>query len=232
MGFWSRIAGRALARLEDARSLKRPPGPPESDPAFAAAVTALGAKLARADGRADPIEFDAFAEVFQPDARSAPGVRRLYNLARQTSAGYEAYARRLAKRYRASPQVLEDVIEGLCHIAASDGVATEAERDYLRTVADLFGLHPLTYRRIEATWFGLAQDDPYAVLGLSPDAPVPALREARRRLLLQAHPDTVRARGLPEEYVEVFTARAAAINAAFDAAMRDRLDPAEVAEPA
>jgi hypothetical protein len=33
-------------------------------------VTALGAKLARADGRADGLEFDAFAEVFTPEEGS------------------------------------------------------------------------------------------------------------------------------------------------------------------
>ena len=37
-----------------------------------------------------------------------------------------------------------------------------------------------------------------------------------------AHPDRARARGLPSEFIEVAEAKAAAINAAFDAIMRER----------
>jgi DnaJ like chaperone protein len=199
-----------------------PPGLPGEDPAFSTAVTALGAKLARADGRADSGEFAAFAEVFQPDLESQADVRRLYDLARQTTHGFESYARRLAKRYRACPQLLEDVLDGLFHIAASDGAITFDELDYLEQVSGLFGLSPLTFRRIKAIHLGLAADDPYAVLGVPADAPDDVVHSAWRSALLEVHPDRVLARGLPAEYVEVAQTKAAAINAAYDAVNRER----------
>jgi DnaJ like chaperone protein len=199
-----------------------PLGLPGEDPAFSTAVTALGAKLAKADGRADADEFAAFAEVFQPDAGSEADVRRLYDLARQTTLGFESYARRLAKRYRICPQLLEDVLDGLFHIAAADGAVSVDELDYLEQVSALLGLSPLTFRRIKATHLGLAADDPYAVLGVAPDAPDEAVHSAWRAALSEAHPDRVLARGLPAEYVEVAQAKAAAINAAFDAVNRER----------
>jgi len=229
MGFWSKIASLAAKKPDGAECTECPPGLPGEDPAFSTAVTALGAKLAKADGRADGGEFAAFAEVFQPDPGSERNVQMLYDLARQTTRGYESYAKRLAKRYRSCPQLLEDVLDGLFHIAVSDGAASEDELTYLATVADLFGLSPLTFRRIRATHLGAAADDPYVVLGVPADAPDEEVRAARRRLLADSHPDRVRARGLPEEFLDVFQAKAAAINEAFDAVMRERRELAPAA---
>lgn len=222
MGFWTRIARLAARRPDGAECDQCPPGLPGEDPAFTTAVTALGAKLAKADGRADQSEFGAFSEVFQPEPGSERNVRQLYDLARQTTAGYESYARRLAKRYRGCPQLLEDVVDGLFHVAVADGLATPEELSYLGRVAELFGLSPLTFRRIKATHLGVGADDPYVVLGVPSDASDETLRAARRRLLADCHPDRVKTRGLPDEFVEVFESKAAAVNAAFDAAMRER----------
>ena len=162
--------------------------------------------------------------MFQPEPGSERNVRLLYDLARQTTRGYESYARRLAKRYRTCPQLLEDVLDGLFHVAVSDGVVTGEELEYLERVSDLLGLSPLVFRRVKATHLGAAADDPYVVLGVEPDAPDSEVREVRRRLLADAHPDRVRARGLPEEFIEVFNAKAAGINEAYDAVMRERRD--------
>ena len=222
MSFWRRIASRAAKRVDGAECLECPPGLPGEDPAFSTAVTALGAKLAKADGRADGLEYDAFAEVFTPEEGSQRNVERLYDLARQTTHGYESYARRLAKRYRNCPQLLEDVVDGLFHIAKSDGATTDRELAYLQRVAELFGLSDLQFRRVKATHLGMAPDDPYAVLNIEPDASDEAVRAAWRRALSDAHPDRVIARGLPPEYVEVAEAKSAALNAAFDAVMRER----------
>src|SRR4051812_49381089 len=99
MSFWRKIAGLAVRNLDEAECAECPPGLPGEDPAFSTAVTALGAKLAKADGDAHADEYAAFAEVFQPEPASMGNVRRLYQLARQTTRGFESYARRLQKRY-------------------------------------------------------------------------------------------------------------------------------------
>ena len=222
MSFWRKIASRALRRVDGAECPDCPPGLPGEDPAFSTAVTALGAKLARADGDARRLEFDAFSQVFTPEEGSERDIERLYQLARQTTRGYESYARRLAKRYRNCPQLLEDVLDGLFHIATSDGAMTERELSYLQRVAELFGLSPLQFRRIKAPHLGLGPEDPYAILNVAPDAPDEAVRAAWRRALSEAHPDRVIARGLPPEYLEVAQAKSAALNAAFDRVMRER----------
>lgn len=222
MSFWRKIAGLAVRNFDEADCPVCPPGLPGEDPAFTTAVTALGAKLARADGQANAGEFDAFAEVFQPEPGSEGAVRRLYQLARQTTRGFESYARRLAKRYRHCPQLLEDVVDGLFYVATSDGAVTADELAYLERVSVLFGQSPLTFRRLKATHLGLEREDPYAVLGVLHDASDVDVRTAWKSQLAEAHPDRARARGLPDEFIEVAEAKAAAINAAFDTVMRER----------
>lgn len=222
MSFWRNIAGLAARRVDAAECTECPPGLPGEDPAFTTAVTALGAKLSKADGFSTSDEFERFSEVFQPDEGSERNIHRLYDLARQTTRGYESYARRLAKRYRGCPQLLEDVVDGLFHIAASDGAVTGDELAYLEHVGELLGLSPLTIRRLKATHLGHGEDDPYLVLGVPHDAPDAVLRAAWKAQLSSAHPDRARARGLPAEFIEVAEAKAAAINSAFDAIMRER----------
>src|SRR3954467_285506 len=168
--FWRNIAGLAARRVDDAACAECPPGLPGEDPAFSTAVTALGAKLAKADGHADHHEFAAFSEVFTATPEAERNVRRLYELAGQTTHGFESYAKRLAKRYRRCPQLLEDVLEGLFHIAASDGAITDHELEYLERVARLFSVPARAFHRLKATHLGSPVDDPYAVVGVDPGA--------------------------------------------------------------
>ncbi len=222
MSFWRNIAGLAVRNLDEAQCPDCPPGLPGQDPAFTTAVTALGAKLAKADGSAQAGEYDTFSVVFQSEPASSHNIRRLYDLARQTTRGFESYAKRLAKRYRGCPRLLEDVLDGLFHIASADGAVTADELDYLERVSGLFGQSPLVFRRIKATHLGAANDDPYVVLGVAHDVSDETLRVAWKAQLSEAHPDRARARGLPAEFIEVAESKAAAINAAFDTAMRER----------
>ena len=222
MTFWQNLTRLASGCIDVADCEDCPPGLPGQDPAFSTAVIALGAKLAKADGRADRSEFTAFSEVFQSPSEEQRDIQRLYDLARQTTLGYEGYAKRLAKRYRNCPQLLEDVLDGLFFIALSDGVVTSDELVYLEDVSRLFGLSPLAFRRLRATHMGAGPDDPYVILGIAADAPDETVRAAWRSALSEAHPDRALSRGLPQDYVLVAQAKSAAINSAYDTVMRER----------
>jgi DnaJ like chaperone protein len=229
MSFLRNIASLAIrGGVDDADCADCPTLLPGQDPAFASAVTALGAKLSKADGRSHPIEFKTFSDFFQSDAGAERNVERLYDLARQTTLGFEGYAKRLAKRYRRCPQILEDVLDGLFHIASADGVVTADELDYLEQVGGLFGLSSLTFRRLKATHLGAEADDPYVVLGIPHDVSDAQVHDAWKRLLSDAHPDRAAARGLPTEFIEVAEAKSSAINAAYHSVMRERKELAPV----
>ena len=118
--------------------------------------------------------------------------------------------------------MLEDVLDGLFHIAKSDGVVTHHELDYLQEVARLFGLSTLTFRRIRATHLGAGPQDPYVILAVEADASDETVRSAWRRALSEAHPDRALSRGLPSEFVELAHLKSAAINEAYDTVMRER----------
>ena len=223
MSFWKNLAQLAVRRFDAADCVECPKGQPGADPAFATAVTALGAKLAMADGLVQDVEQTAFLQVFKPEDAARRDVLRLYELARQTPHGFESYAKRLAKRYSSCPQILEDVLEGLFHIAVADGYLTHEEETYLETVSRLFGLKSTTYRSIRSGYVPADAEDPYTILGIEPDASDEDVRRARRARLSDVHPDRIRARGLPAEFEALYTQKSARINLAFDHIMKERM---------
>jgi DnaJ like chaperone protein len=191
-------------------------GPDPNDIEFTAAIVGLGAKLAKADGLVTIDEVAAFSRVFRSAPGDEPAMRRVFDIARQTVLGYESYARRIGKRYRDRPCLLEGVLDGLFQIAASDGAITGEELDYLRSVAGMFGFNEDQFRRIKASHLGPDEDDPYLILGVPHDASFEEVRAAYRRLMLDNHPDTVTgAKSAPREYEPVAHEKAAAITTAY-----------------
>ncbi|MFN7056783.1 TerB family tellurite resistance protein [Hyphomonas sp.] len=189
--------------------------PDPHDVGFTAAVVGLGAKLAKADGLVTDAEIMAFSRVFRAPPEEMENVRRVFNLARQTVRGYEAYARRIGKRYGHRPCLLEGVLDGLFQIAAADGAVTQPEMEYLKTVSQAFGFSEATFRRIRASHLGPDRDDPYHVLGVAHDADISQIKVAYRRLMADHHPDRVVQMGAPREFEETAHAKAAAITAAY-----------------
>lgn len=223
MSVWSRIvelAARAFDPEADPPALSEECAPQPNDVGFTAAVIGLAAKMARADGEATERELRAAAQVFRPPPGEEEAFRRAFSIAKQTVLGYESYARQIGRKYRARPCLLEDVLDGLFHIAAADGKVGAAELDYLATVAELFGFTELEFRRIKATNLGPDADDPYSVLGLLPGASMEEVRQAWRRLAAENHPDRMAQRGAPDEFVAIAAEKTAAINAAY-AKIRD-----------
>ena len=181
----------------------------------AAALIALGAKMAKADGEVRDEDIEAFSRVFRAERGSETHVRRFFNLARQTTRGFERYARIVARNFRARPAALEDVLDGLFHIALADGILTDDENEYLSRIADIFGFTEGEYARIKASHCGRDADDPYLLLGIDEDVDDNGLRRAYRRAAAANHPDRIVARGLPPEMTALATHKMALINRAY-----------------
>src|SRR5215469_16927734 len=83
----------------------------ESDPGvvFTMAIIALAAKMARAGGNPGDEEYAIFRRVFGVPPEEDANVRRIFNLARQDVAGYEAYAGQIARLFVGNPAMLEDI---------------------------------------------------------------------------------------------------------------------------
>ncbi|HVZ98824.1 MAG TPA: molecular chaperone DjiA [Caulobacterales bacterium] len=230
MSVWSSIvdlAARAFDPEADPPALSEQCAPQPNDVGFTAAVIGLAAKMAKADGNVTESELRAAAQVFRPPPGEEAAFRTAFSIAKQTVLGFESYARQIGRKYRARPCLLEDVLDGLFHIAAADGAPGEAEIAYLATVADLFGFSEAEFRRIKATNLGPEAGDPYAVLGLLPGADMEEVRQAWRRLSAENHPDRMTQRGAPPEFVAIAAEKTAAINAAYAQIRAESLAPAQ-----
>ena len=209
-GFWRRLADRMAAFLGTA-----PPAPPERSVAFSIAVIALGAKMAKADGEVKRSEVAAFRRIFVIPRAEEKNAARVFDLARQTTDGFDLWAGRLARLFPPGDPVLADVIEGLILIAAADGALTGPERAFVAEVGRIFGLPEAMIAAF------LRRHDPAGcpacdVLGIDPDTPLEEARARWRALVREAHPDRAIARGLPPEAVRLAEARTRRLNEAWD----------------
>ena len=189
--------------------------------AFTVGVIVLAAKMAKADGTVTGHEVDAFREIVDVPEDEMRNVIRLFDIAKRDSSGFEPYARQIAKLLNNRPAVLEKLLDGLFHIAQSDGSLHDAEVTYLRAVAGIFGFDEAVFERIRRS-NGAAGDDPYATLGVLRGDDDATLKAAYRQRVRENHPDTLIAQGMPPEFVAIATAQTARINAAWAQIRRDR----------
>jgi DnaJ like chaperone protein len=218
MSIWTRIMD-ALGALASGEGLgavfDRLTTPPERSVAFTIAVIALGAKMAKADGQVTRDEVAAFREVFHIAPEDEVDAARVFNLARQDVAGFDAYAGKIRAMFAHDNETLCDVMEGLFHIAVADGHYHAAEDAFLFQVAQIFGLPEARFRSLRSRFVPDDPHDPYDVLGVSPEMPLPEIRAAWKRLARETHPDAMIARGLPEEAVHLAERRMVDINRAW-----------------
>lgn len=189
---------------------------------FTESVVALAAKLAKADGAVTRDEVDAFKAQFHIPADQMSAVAALYDEAKRDPAGYEDHARRLAAMFKTSPLLLSDILEALHRIALADGRLHPAELQFLENVARIFGLVRKSGFANDAGQMG--DDDPYAVLGVARADTMADIKAAWRKLTREHHPDTLMAKGMPKEMIDMATHKMAAINAAYDRIRAERGD--------
>jgi DnaJ like chaperone protein len=196
----------------------------QADPGivFTIAVIALGAKMAKADGVVTDEEVEAFNRIFRVSPDEEANVRRVFNLARQDTAGYETYAGQIARLFAGNPAMLEDILDGLFEIAKADHVLHPGEAQFLERVAEIFGFAPNEFRRIRATHFEPDKADPYVVLGVGYGASDEEVRRTYLRLVRENHPDSLMGRGVPEEFLRMATDKLAAINGAYEKIKTER----------
>ena len=225
MSLWTRISD-ALAALTAGESLTQVfdklRAPPERSVAFAIAVIALGAKMAKADGHVTRDEVTAFREVFHIAAKDEAGAAKVFNLARQDVAGFEEYATRIHAMFASEPETLTDLVEGLFHIAMADGFYHPNEDAFLEEVAHIFAISDTDFRALRARFVPDAAPDPYSVLGVAQDMALEDIRTVWRKLVRENHPDAMMARGVPEEAVRLAEKRMIDINRAWEDILSSR----------
>lgn len=194
--------------------------------AFSIAMIALSAKMAKADGIVSQKEIRAFQEIFIVPREEARNVARLFDLAKQDVAGFESYAEKMAGLCGSGHPncaMLEDILDGLFHIAKADGFVHERELAFLRRVAEIFEIDDVHFETILSRHAILGEKDPWRVLGIERGTPFDKVKARYRKMVADNHPDRLIARGVPEEFVAIANSRLAAINGAFEAIERGRM---------
>ncbi len=193
---------------------------------FAIASVVLSAKLAKCDGPVNRAEIDAFKRSFRIPPEAVGHVGRLFDPARESPDGYEAYAKQLGESFADNRVMLEDVLSALFQIARADKPLTVSEQEFLRHVHLAFGLDEAAWERASGsrarTPSGQAEVDPYAVLGLTRSVSDEEVRATWKQLMRDNHPDSLASRGVPAEFIARAGDKVARINAAWDRIKRER----------
>ena len=72
------------------------------------------------------------------------------------------------------------------------------------------------FKTLRARYVPNAEPDPYCVLGADPSMSIDEVRALWRALVRETHPDSMMARGLPEEAVRMAEKRLVSINRAWE----------------
>ena len=228
MSIWTRIT-EALAALAKGEPLSvvferlRSAPPAEQSVGFTIAVLALGAKMAKADGTVTRDEVTAFRRIFTFPEGEEEHAARVFNLARQDVAGFDAYARKIARLFNPEGRsicaddhhVLVDILEALFQIAVADGSYHPGEDAFLTHVAQAFGLDEGCFRIVRSRLVEGAPRDPYDVLGLPHNASKDDARNAWKAMVRDTHPDVLQSRGIPPEAMKLAERRLQLINEAW-----------------
>ena len=183
---------------------------------FALSLIVLSAKLSKADGQVSKEELIAVRDKLKIPENEIEQVGKIFNKAKQESAGYEPYAQQIAQIYKNNLNALEEVINILFYIAESDGNVSKSELDMMQHIAQIFGLNQSQFNSIKESRKSSDKLNPYIVLGISPEEDLQAIRKKYLQLSKENHPDMLISKGVPKEVIEESKKKMRAINSAWD----------------
>ena len=182
---------------------------------FTIGVIVLSAKMAKADGKVTKNEVIAFRKKINVPNHEIKNVGRLWDQAKQTTNGFEIYAKQIADLLETKSPVLEELLNLLLFIAKADGKISEGEILYLKEVSTIFGFSNDDFDRVYRT--NIENNlNPYEILGVSEEASTEEIKNKWKKLVIDHHPDKLLAQGMPVDFMKKSTSRLQEINHAWD----------------
>ena len=183
---------------------------------FALSLIVLSAKLSKADGQVSKEELIAVKDKLKIPENEINQVGKIFNKAKEESAGYQPYAQQIAQIYRGNINVLEEVINILFYIAEADGNVSKSEFKMIEHIAQIFGLTEIQFNSIRESRKSSDKLNPYIVLESNPDDTIETIRKRYLKLSKEHHPDLLMSKGVPQEVIDESKAKMRAINSAWD----------------
>ena len=181
---------------------------------FTAGVIALSAKMAKADGQVTKEEILTFRKFVQIPKENIDEVSKLWELAKETTDGYELYARQIYNSFKNESEILVKILDLLFEIAKSDGIIKSEELNYLEVVSKIFNLDEKTFRQLFAQH--KSEGNPYDILGVQHTDDFEEIQRVWKQMVKNNHPDKLIGKGMPIEFINTANHRLAAINSAFE----------------
>ena len=181
---------------------------------FTAGVIALSAKMAKADGQVTKEEILTFRKFVQIPKENIDEVSKLWELAKETTDGYELYARQIYNSFKNESEILVKILDLLFEIAKSDGIIKSEELNYLEVVSKIFNLDEKTFRQLFAQH--KSEGNPYDILGVQYTDNFEEIQRVWKQMVKNNHPDKLIGKGMPIEFINTANHRLAAINSAFE----------------
>ena len=183
---------------------------------FALSLIVLAAKLSKADGQVSKEELIAVKDKLKIPENEIEQVGKIFNKAKQESAGYEPYAQQIAQIYKNNFSVLEEVINILFYIAEADGNVSQSELNMIQNISRIFGLNQAQFNSIKESRKSSDKLNPYIVLESSPEEDLQSIRKKYLQLSKEHHPDILISKGVPQEVIEESKKKMRAINSAWE----------------
>ena len=201
-------------------------------------VSALSAKIAKADGHVDPSEIAAIELSFRRLGLSEQQRKFCIETFQHSITSTESISS-ITLQLKASliaDELKAILYEILWNVACADGILTQSEKLALKTISEILELH--SYERYyrqrvkqnEQKQTGqhtnssgrMSLDDAYELLGCSVSHIDTDIKSAYREKAKRNHPDLLKSQGLPEEMIDLATKRMAEINTAWEIIRKSR----------
>ena len=181
---------------------------------FTAGVIALSAKMAKADGKVTKEEILTFRKLVQIPKDNINQVSKLWELAKETTDGYELYAKQIYTLFQNQSEILERILDILFEIAKSDGNIDPTEFNYLKNVSNIFNFDEIIFQRL------LALHDPennsFEILGVKISDSLEDIQKKWKEMVKNNHPDKLIGQGMPIEFIESANQKLVIINSAYE----------------
>ena len=181
---------------------------------FTAGVIALSAKMAKADGKVTKEEILTFRKLVQIPKDDINQVSKLWELAKETTDGYELYAKQIFSLFSNQPEILERILDILFEIAKSDGNIDSTELNYLKNVSNIFNFDEIIFEKLLA--LHNPENNSFEILGVQISDSLEDIQKKWKEMVKNNHPDKLVGQGMPIEFIESANQKLAIINSAYE----------------
>jgi len=128
---------------------------------------------------------------------------------------FEDYAQQFYTYFHAERAILVEFLQSLMDVAMADGVYHPEEEKMIRSAVRIFGFDEAGYTQL-IEMYSADFNKYYAILGCNENDSMETIKDKYRKLVKDYHPDTIHAKGLPEEFTKFANQKFSEINDAYE----------------